>query len=433
MRRLILCTLTTIAVFAPAASGQHIKPADGHLLIPWTDTPQYPGRSVVVYGKVVAAKDTGRRTYLNFHEDYKNHLTIVVNKDAYGNFPGSPEKLYGGKNVVVYGMLNAESSRPEMYLGSSDQITIAPDDDAALASFARSTHPGAHSPDRLGRTGPRNRGRLRIGTYNVLNLFDESDDPYRADEVMRPKPRDQMQRVAERIRQLDADVLALQEVENRYYLQRFVDTFLPDMGYEHVVLIEANNHRGIDCAVLSRVPVGPVTTYQHVSFEGPDGKTYRFQRDLLRVTVEPKGAEPIEVFSVHLKSKYGGAEISEPVRQAEALQMRRLVDQILARNSSAHFVICGDFNDLWDSPSLKIIRGSGANELTCPGTALDEAKRVTYNREPYRSMIDFIMCSPAMAQSYIAGSYAILPGTVDDSGSDHNPSVATFKFRTTNY
>ena len=71
---------------------------------------------------------------------------------------------------------------------------------------------------------------MRIGSGGAgVNLFDEFDDPYRSDEVMETKPRDELLKLAQRIRMLDADVLALQEVENREYLERFVRALLPDM------------------------------------------------------------------------------------------------------------------------------------------------------------------------------------------------------------
>ena len=44
-------------------------------------------------------------------------------------------------------------------------------------------------------------------------------------------------------------------IENRGDLQRLVTAMIPDLGYEHVVLLEGNDYRGIDVAVLSRLPV----------------------------------------------------------------------------------------------------------------------------------------------------------------------------------
>ncbi len=408
-----------------------LHPAEGSVVVPWDQAERYIGRNACVYGRVVQANKPGTRCYLNFHEDWRTHFTATIDQRHFSQFAQSPEILFDNKRVVVQGLINGERGKPQMVITSPDQITIIPKGEQDVLAFVKQCYRGVITPVQLNRRRPSSlpSGAIRIGTYNVLNLFDEFNDPYRSDEIMDTKPRDELLKIAQRIRQLDADVLALQEVENRDYLERFVRALLPDMGYEHIVLLEGNNHRGIDCAVLSRLPIGPVTTHRHLRFKGPDGKTHRFQRDLLKVKIEGPHERGFDLFVVHLKSKYGGAAQSEPIRQAEAVGLRNIVDEILARDPQARFAIAGDFNDFWDSPSLTIIRGSGQTELLCPGTDLDESARITYNREKkFWSMIDFIVCSPAMGDLYVEDSYIIIPGTVQNSGSDHNPSVATFNF-----
>jgi endonuclease/exonuclease/phosphatase family metal-dependent hydrolase len=44
-------------------------------------------------------------------------------------------------------------------------------------------------------------------------------------------------------------------------------------------------------------------------------------------------------------------------------------------------------------------------------------------------MIDFILCSPELANYYVSGSYRIHPGSVAAIGSDHNPVSAAFRLR----
>ena len=100
-----------------------------------------------------------------------------------------------------------------------------------------------------------------IATYNVKNLFDDHDDPYFRDEqtIPVPKPMEEVRALAAVIINMNADVIALQEVESRGVLRKFKWGFLKDLNYDDPVLFEGDDMRGIDVALLSRLPVGPVT------------------------------------------------------------------------------------------------------------------------------------------------------------------------------
>ena len=87
------------------------------------------------------------------------------------------------------------------------------------------------------------------------------------------------------------------------------------------------------------------------------------------------------------------------------------------------------FNDTLDSEPLATMIGSGSSKLTSFVDQLPSDGRVSYNKEPHRSLIDFILASPAMAERYRQGSYRIVSGSVSTSGSDHNPVVAIFDLK----
>ena len=80
-----------------------------------------------------------------------------------------------------------------------------------------------------------------------------------------------VQNTAHVIADLNADVVCLMEVEDRVGLQRFHDDVLdarylqPAGGppYEHVLLVDGNDARGIDVAILSRHPVLWLRTHIH--------------------------------------------------------------------------------------------------------------------------------------------------------------------------
>lgn len=408
------CMMMVLALSAVAAAQQEIRPDEGRAQVPWEQAGSVVGQTAAVYGKVIDVRRVGRITFINFDDQRPARFAGVVFEEQLANFPTPPEELYEGKIVRIIGLVSTFKDQPQIVVTRPQQIEVL----AAMPEPSRPTTPPAREPTP---------GQLVIGAYNLFNLFDEHDDPYRDDEGTRVKPRAELERLAASIRQLNADVLAVEEVENRDYLERFVNVLLPDMGYRHVVLFEGNDGRGIDVGLLSRIPVGEVVSHRHLAFPGADGAPQRFNRDVLSVTLEPSGAAAVEVWVVHLKSNAGGRETAEPIRLAEAKQLRRMLDAELAANPAAPLLVLGDFNDTPRSATLQTIVGVGDTALWSAGSELADPALVTYNEGEHRSVIDYILCSPAMASRYVKGSCRVPQGSIETTGSDHNPIAATFR------
>lgn len=402
-------TLPTLVVSAHIASAEEppIRDAEGRPVVSWEMAAQVLGKTAFVVGKVERIGHARTIHFLNFHPTDRDKFTAVIFDPQMSNFPGRLEDLYEGKLVKLRGVVSSYRNVPQIVLSSPKQIEVI----EALPEFQ--LPPADVSAPIV--------GDLRIATYNVLNLFDEHDDPYRADEGTPTKAREELERLAQTIRNVNADVIALQEVESRAYLERFVDVFLADDGYRHVVHLESNDQRGIDNAVLSRLPVGNVTSQRHRRFLDESGTRRSFNRDLLQVEVLPQSGTPIELWVVHLKSNSGGREFAEPIRLAEVQEIRRLYDARMQREPEARILVLGDFNDTIDSQALTTLMGSKQHALQSFVAEVHGNDAITYNKEPHRSMIDFILASPAAVSSYRPGTYRIVPGTVTSSGSDHNP------------
>ncbi len=369
-----------------------------------------------VAGKVIDVNTAGRITFVNFDSQRPARFTAVIFEKDLTNFPKPPKEMYADKIVRVGGTVSKFKDQPQIVVISPSQIEVLdkmPPTSAPPKTVAPQSKPG----------------EIVVASYNMLNLFDDHDDPYRDDEGTPAKPRPEMQRLADSIRGLNADVIAVEEVENRDYLERFVSVFLPDMGYDHVVLFEGNDTRGIDVGLISRIAVGKVESNRHVTFPGLDGSSRRFNRDVLEVTLLPKDAPPLEVWVVHLKSNAGGREEAEPIRIPEAQQVRRMLDEELADDPDARIIVAGDFNDTWESETIKTIVGPSEGALWSAGSESQDPALVTYNRGEFRTVIDFLLCSPAMARQFVKGSYRNPQGSVESTGSDHNPISATFRMK----
>ncbi len=403
--------LLVLAGVTPAYA--QIDPDEGRPQVAWEEARQVVGKVALVSGKVIGVPAVGSITFINFDERRPVRFAGVIYEDNLANFPKPPAEMYNGKIVRIRGTVSVFRDQPQIIVTSPEQIEI-------LDKLPGTTD----APKPVPRAKP---GQLVVASYNSLNLFDDEDDPYRQDEDTPAKPREEMMHLAQGIESLNADVIAMEEVENRDYLQRFVDVFLPDLGYKEVVLFEGNDMRGIDVALISRVPIGAVRSNRHLKFAGEDGVQQHFQRDLLQVTVEPEGGEPLEIWVVHLKSKRGDDPYSDVIRMAEATEIRRQLDARLTTDAEARILITGDFNDTPESKTIQKILGEGELALWSAHTDLANPNVDTYNEGRYKSMIDFMLCTPAMHRQYVKGSFQVVQGSIETTGSDHNPIVATFK------
>ncbi|MBO4994031.1 MAG: endonuclease/exonuclease/phosphatase family protein, partial [Alistipes sp.] len=75
-------------------------------------------------------------------------------------------------------------------------------------------------------------------------------------------------------------------------------------------------------------------------------------RDILCAWGEMQG-RPTYVIVVHLPSRIGGVQFTEPERRACARQVREVVDSVLVASPKTQIIVMGDMND---NPRNKIIR-----------------------------------------------------------------------------
>ena len=204
---------------------------------------------------------------------------------------------------------------------------------------------------------------IRIGTFNCENLFarykfNKTIDPQKA--VIDGWRADQRhfdiadatskKLTAQAILALDADVLALQEVENLDTLKRFRDLYLGGRkAYPYVVSIDGNDPRLIDVAVLSRYPLVNINTHQHLWV--PAWQSFLFSRDCLEVDVQVSG-QRLTLYVNHLKSMMDrqdpcqGRKSTRARREKQAATVKKIVTQRFGEQAGQHpFIVLGDLND----------------------------------------------------------------------------------------
>jgi len=254
---------------------------------------------------------------------------------------------------------------------------------------------------------------------------------------------DKRQHTALALAALQADVVALQEVDSADALRRFLRAYYGKLGekaYRHVVLHEGNDRRGIDVAAISH-PDWPVYTRSHADLTPAwvdntdtgrdllahytaakdtfdDIRRQRiFRRDCLEIVLSKA---PVTVFNCHFKSMGGGRDKSLGMRQLEAITVREIITRKFDDPAAALWAVVGDLNDYTQVTKVRkrlddagrrieeIDRPerSGVDPLLDDGfgvnlvDALPESDRWThyYAAEQHKTQLDYIIASPALAE-----------------------------------
>ena len=225
--------------------------------------------------------------------------------------------------------------------------------------------------------------QVSIGTFNLNNLFSRFNfsaqiaalPPHEAGGIeltfteneikartfmgrlVKGKDAAETAKIANRILSMDVDILGVQEVEHIEILKEFNRTHLNGL-YNHVVLIEGNDRRMIDVGLMSKLPIGAITSHQAARHKDNPGKR-AFGRDLLEVEIlDDQGKKLLTIYNSHMKSHFvphgqnpvEGARAANKRRQQQAEVTRDLISA--RERKGAKFVLLGDMNDPPDSEFL---------------------------------------------------------------------------------
>lgn len=204
------------------------------------------------------------------------------------------------------------------------------------------------------------------------------------------------------IKAIKADIVALQEVENIEVLERFRTEFLGGFRkFPHVMLIDGNDPRFIDVAVLSRHPIVHARSYRAVK-TAPRSRSFVFSRDCLEIDVDC-GGNVVTLFVNHFKSMIGGRARTRPRRLRQVQEVKSLVQDVFGpyRTGDAPFVILGDFNDyleVGDEASSSLGDLVQWNQVENVVDRLPEDERWThyYSRKREYRQLDYVLVSRSL-------------------------------------
>jgi len=227
---------------------------------------------------------------------------------------------------------------------------------------------------------------LKIATYNVENLFDLSPTGYKYKEY-KPNTKSlwnkknykiKLQNIARVIKDIDADIIALQEVSSLQALKDLRYTLKQKGVYYPYFKIADKKPTAIKVAILSKIPFVYAKELQVTS-------SYKY-RNILEVKFRINSAD-LYMFVNHWKSKSG----AESMRMLSAKKLIRRIDQI---GDDKNIIILGDFNS--DYEEYKIFKRkrkhndthgkTGINHVLKTITQQTDAKNTTYQKGSFYNL-----------------------------------------------
>ena len=286
---------------------------------------------------------------------------------------------------------------------------------------------------------PKNAGAIRIASYNVLNLFDREDDPALSgtyDDLAMATNDDRCQALARAIQSIDADILCVQEIESEDALRWFRDTYLKDMGYDHIASRDVGYYRGVEQGVLSRYPITAVTTWADEDLsdmqgrkaggresgwakcEGEQGKAFQRSPIMVDVVVPPtsKDKDPYALSLVVVHHKSGRDYNCQ--RESEALQIVELLKTRIGDEPDLNLIVLGDFNASPGAKSVKVYQDAGYKNAYGERWQKTGNTRDLFRTHESNRAIDYIMLHPNAWSEIVEGSFQVV-GTLHP-GDDYN-------------
>ena len=217
--------------------------------------------------------------------------------------------------------------------------------------------------DRIGVSTPppRERDTLRLATFNIEGLFGPGADA--------PSSDAHLTIIAKAIQAIDADILALQDVESLETVEWYRDTLLPGMGYDFIASLDVGHKRGIENAILSRHPIETSRVWRTLKLGGKHpataggepnpyaGQPIRFRRSplMVQITLPAAGTgnrKPLTLFVIEHK----GGDRFDYWREAEAKAIVKLAH---AAGMNDPIIILGSFHAAPSDATMQIYDTGG--------------------------------------------------------------------------
>jgi len=200
------------------------------------------------------------------------------------------------------------------------------------------------------------------------------------------------------IKEVNASIVGLVEVEDRILLGEFNDKIISNVGgmpYNHYMLIDGNDSRGIDVGLLSDYEIESMVS--HVDDEDSTGQI--FSRDCPEYRIKISSTKTLLVMINHFKSKgYGSQASSNKKRKRQAQRVAEIYKKRISEGFE-YIAIMGDFNDTPDNDPLSPLLGTSSklvDIMELPQFYDPVGRPGTYASGTKSGKIDYILLSPKL-------------------------------------
>ena len=267
---------------------------------------------------------------------------------------------------------------------------------------------------------------LRSATYNVWEAFDEFEDPVVDDDTS--KSPESYEAAAAVIKSLQADVVALQEVETTASLESLLAYHELGKEFPHRVLLSGPDRRGMNVALLSRYPVRNQILHTDRVIGWRYGRPLSSRRGMLQADLALPNNQTLRVYVNHLPSLRGRTRENEFQQYLEASACHDIVAQQTRAYPVDYQVVLGDFNAREKSRTMSLLTEKRAYpRLHNTSTGLPYSYGHRFNDPTHWlcGRIDHILVDDALKKRHLASHVVRHPK--EKEASDHLPVTADFE------
>ncbi len=211
---------------------------------------------------------------------------------------------------------------------------------------------------------------------------------------------------AQVIRDVNADVISLIEVESRRALRQLSEKLLPEVrgtAYDQTMLIDGNDDRDIDVGLLVRQPYRVGWMRSHSDDLDARGRRV-FSRDCPEYAIWTPDGSVIWLLVNHFKSKGFGTQEASNMRRAAQAETVRSIYQRLRSEGAAMIAVLGDLNDVPESEALAPLLAQGdLKDISTHTKFQSDGRPGTFSSGGARDKIDYILLSSELYERMSAG------------------------------